>query len=452
MFIETIGLTKSTLLKKFEHIVNTQFPYLRESKLFLAISGGKDSMTLSHLLLQFGIEHTLLHCNFKLRADESDGDEKFVRSYAEINKLILHVESFDTYKISQEQKVTIQECARTLRYDWFKIFLQEENSLLLTAHHRDDSIETFFINLLRGTGFRGLAGIPVDENKIIRPLSSFTNEDIYRYIDTNKIEYRVDSSNAKRDYLRNKIRLDLIPSLVELDPDFQNKMGDIFEELNQVKKLIDLQVTNFNSVNLKKEKNSFSYTLASLRGLDAFFRQQVFRNYGIHQKKFTAFEEFLNAKTGAQFYTDHFSFLKDREEIIITTNSEKKEKVNQQIDKLPFELNANDTLIFCCKSNDIQLKKEIKNLQQVDFSKLNFPLTLRNWQEGDKIKPLGMQGTKLISDILIGKKINRNEKENILVIVNSDENIIAIVGLLVGEDFKLVTNSTTVLEIKLLIN
>lgn len=449
MFIEIVRLRKSTLLDKFKHIIDTEFPYLRNAKLWLAISGGKDSMTLSNLLLQSGIQHSLLHCNFQLRGDESEEDEKFLRNYAAKNNLVLHVKRFDTYQISQEQKLTIQECARKLRYEWFKSFLEEENSLLLTAHHRDDSIETFFINLFRGTGFRGLAGIPVSENKIIRPLSGFTSEDIYHYIDAHHIDYRADSSNAKRDYLRNKIRLDLIPALIDLDPDFQTKMGDVFTELNQLKKLVDQQVRLFNSKHLNADGKTFRYVISALQDVDDFLLLQIFRDYGIYQKNVAALKNFLNAKTGAQFHSDTFSFLKDREEIIISSKTEKSEKIAIQIAEIPFELVTKESTITFSETGDTNLNKKNKNLQQVDFDKLSFPLTVRNWQEGDKIKPLGMSGTKLISDILIDKKINRVDKENILVLLDATNSLIALIGLSIHDDYKIETTTKSVLEILL---
>ena len=436
------------MLSQFKNNIETVFSELKSRKLFLAISGGKDSMALSHLLLQCGIKHTLLHCNFKLRGKESDDDELFLADYASKNGLEFHAKQFDTYQISTDQKLSIQECARKLRYDWFRTFIDKDNqSLLLTAHHRDDSIETFFINLFRGTGFRGLSGIPVFANKIIRPLSEFTSEDIYHYLSANQIEYRKDSSNSKKDYLRNKIRHDLIPVLAEMEPQFQSKMGNLFDELTQLKTHLDKEVEKFKTKHERCENEKYFYLLNEIKELDTFFMEQVFRSFGVYRKNVTALFNFLNAATGAQFYTESHQFLVDRDQLIVSKKNSISNDVYEIVAEVPAILNLSGKTISINKKEDFEIEKANTAIQQVDFSKLDFPLTLRNWQTGDKIKPLGMKGSKLISDILIDKKIDRLDKENVLTLLNSDGIIIAIFGVLISEDFKITASTIAVLEI-----
>ncbi|MBK9190961.1 MAG: tRNA lysidine(34) synthetase TilS [Crocinitomicaceae bacterium] len=347
---------------------------MKNGKIYLAISGGKDSMTLSHLLISSGNKHTLLHCNFKLRGKESDADELFLIQYAQQNNLEIHTIQFDTAQIATEKKQTIQECARNLRYNWFNSFLQQDdNSFLLTAHHLDDSIETFFINLFRGTGYRGLAGIPPINGKIVRPLSDFTADEIYRYIDAHKIEYRVDSSNAKKDYLRNKIRHDLIPELLELHPDMRPKMAVLFDELNDLKKYMNSEKEKFNQKYLIEKSDQVHYSIQALKECNPFLLEHVLYTYGIHRKNASEFEKFLNSQTGSEFYSADFKFIIDREFLCILKNGNSDRNLSCNIERLPFNTTLNSSVISLTESNNTSVDKSNPAVQKFDLSKLNYP-------------------------------------------------------------------------------
>ena len=452
MFTETASLTTSLMLTKFQTIIDQKFPFLRTAELYLAISGGKDSMTLSHLLSQSGINHTLLHCNFQLRGKESDQDELFLQEYAAKNKLQIHVQKFNTAQIADEKKLSIQECARNLRYEWFRKFIDgNSNAFLLTAHHLDDSIETFFINLLRGTGFRGLSGIPVNANQIVRPLSDFTAEEIYRYIDANHLDYRSDSSNAKRDYLRNKIRHDLIPVLAEVTPDYQAKMSAIFDEFTSLKHHVDHEVNAFNELYRRQEKNQIRYKLDVIQKADSFFREQVLRAFGIYKKNTSEFFKFLSSSTGSEFRTQDFIFYIDREDLLITESAHKSEIHFAQI----HELHDQICLDFCGvqleRKKAFELIKNNSKIQQLDFAKIKFPITIRNWQQGDKIKPLGMSGHKLVSDILIDKKVSMADKSNQLVIADAAEELVCLVGLVIGDEYRVDDQTLEIVQVSILV-
>ncbi len=439
------------MLTKFQTIIDQKFPFLRTAELYLAISGGKDSMTLSHLLSQSGIKHTLLHCNFQLRGKESDQDELFLQEYAVKNNLKIHVQKFNTAQIADEKKLSIQECARNLRYEWFRRFIDgNSNAFLLTAHHLDDSIETFFINLLRGTGFRGLSGIPVNANQIVRPLSDFTAEEIYRYIDANHLDYRSDSSNAKRDYLRNKIRHDLIPVLAEVTPDYQAKMTAIFEEFTSLKHHVDHEVNAFNELHKRQDKNQIRYKLQVIQGVDPFFREQVLRGYGIYKKNAAEFSKFLTRSTGSEFRTRDFIFYIDRDDLLLAEASDKSEIHFAQIHELYDQICLDFCGVKLERKKSFQLIKNDSSIQQLDFAKIKFPITIRTWQQGDKIKPLGMSGHKLVSDILIDKKVSMADKSNQLVIVDGTDELICLLGMVVGEGYRLTDSTGEVFQIELL--
>ncbi|MBL7900292.1 MAG: tRNA lysidine(34) synthetase TilS, partial [Crocinitomicaceae bacterium] len=368
------------------------------------------------------------------------------------HKLKIETVQFNTAQIAAEKKLSIQECARNLRYDWFNLFLQkEENSFLLTAHHLDDSIETFFINLFRGTGYRGLAGIPPMNGKIIRPLSEFTADEIYRYIDLNKIEYRTDSSNAKKDYLRNKIRHDLIPELLELQPDMRSKMSTLFEELNDLKKYMNTERDKFNQQFLDSKSDYFRYPITALKECDPFLREHVLNTYGIHRKNAAEFEKFLHAQTGSEFFTSNNKFIIDRDLISILPNKKLASDLSYLIEKLPFQQEINSSILSLSESKDTRIDKTNQAIQKLDLAQIKLPVQLRHWKNGDRMKPLGMRGTKLISDILTDNKISSAERSMQLVLEDHTGEIISIPGMVISEDFKITEDSTMALIIELTI-
>ena len=209
------------MLSKLETHLSENFSFLKEKKLLLATSGGLDSMVMADLFQKMNFDVAIAHCNFQLRGLESFGDQNFIQEYAERNKISVFITQFDTENFAKDYKLSIQIAARTLRYDWFYELLETKNyDYLLTAHHLDDNVETFLINLTRGTGLDGLTGIPEQNEKIIRPLLIFSRDEIEDYAKENNILWREDSSNASDKYLRNKIRHHIVPILKELNPDF----------------------------------------------------------------------------------------------------------------------------------------------------------------------------------------------------------------------------------------
>jgi tRNA(Ile)-lysidine synthase len=228
------------MLTKFQHHIELNFPYLKEKKLLLAVSGGLDSMVLMHLFQELNYSIGIAHCNFQLRGKESDADENFVKLQAEKFQIPIFSTRFETEKFANTNKLSIQLAARKLRYDWFYQLLEEENyDYLLTAHHLDDQLETFLINLSRGTGIEGLTGIPATNDKIMRPLLPFSREEILAFAEENSLSWREDSSNASTKYLRNKIRHEVIPILKTLNPNFLPTFENTLEHLNQANALVN---------------------------------------------------------------------------------------------------------------------------------------------------------------------------------------------------------------------
>ncbi|UKN03039.1 tRNA lysidine(34) synthetase TilS [Paracrocinitomix mangrovi] len=434
------------MLERFKEIIFSDYPDINDRKIFLAMSGGKDSMVLSVLLTKCNIKHILLHCNFHLRGEESDQDELFVRNYALKNQIELRVKNFNTIEEANNLNLNIQLAARKLRYDWFFNELKSNNDLLLTAHHLDDSIETFFINLLRGTGIKGILGIPKYNQQIYRPLNKFTVDDIYSFIDQQNIEYREDSSNKLSDkYLRNNIRHNIIPSFLELEPEFKKKMSSFFDEMSDINELIEKIASNFSS-EIVTSGNLKSIGLEKVIQLNNTILLRVFDPFGIKRSNIKEFIKFLkNSNTGSIFKSTEFEFLLDRDRIFI----------RQQALKVDVAINIDDSIPAQIEIFHKQLKFELKNKADflndviyLDKGKIEFPLKVRNWQNGDKILPLGLNGGKLVSDILIDKKFSLFEKEEIIVIEDNTGKLIAIPPFLTSENFKVDNQTFEILVIQ----
>lgn len=422
------------MLKKFISYFNSEFPEPDKNNFYLAISGGKDSMVLSHLLIKSGIDHTLLHCNFKLRGNESDEDELFVKKHADKHQLKCITISFDTVLESDKRGDNIQLTARNLRYEWFnKIMSENDTNILLTAHHRDDSIETFFINLLRGTGIKGLSGIPSRNGQVFRPLINFELSDIFKLIEEFNIDYRQDSSNSENKYLRNKIRHTLVPMIEELSPEFRKKFTALFTEQKELDDYLNNQIKNNIAPHIIEYKN---YLGISIDILDNNYLNRFFlKEYGIHRSRSAEFFKFIQSNTGSQFQSSSHTFLKDREQILL-----KRRGISSKL--IENSIHSKDLPIVI---NDIKLSKKKVNANEardssglfLDMNKLSFPLKIRNWEKSDRIVPFGMNGSKLVSDILIDKKYNRFQKDDVLILCDSTNQLVAIPGIMISNQVRL---------------
>ena len=228
------------MLAKFQNHINQNLPFLKGKKLLLATSGGIDSMVLLHLCDELKLDVRVAHCNFHLRGDESNEDEEFVKTQCEKLGVLLFVNHFDTKKFAAERKLSIQVVARNLRYEWFNtLLINNDYDYILTAHHLDDSLETFLINFTRATGLDGLTGIPQQNGTIIRPLLPFSRNEIEAFAKENELQWREDSSNISDNYLRNKLRRDVIPILKEINPSLLSSFESTISNLQQAQTMVD---------------------------------------------------------------------------------------------------------------------------------------------------------------------------------------------------------------------
>jgi len=425
---------------KVQHFINEKSLFKREDKLILGISGGADSVCLMHILLALGCSFELTHCNFNLRGEESDADEDFVKDLAKKYQLKIHVKHFDTLAYAAKNKISTQMAARDLRYAWFdKLMIKSSAKYLAIAHHANDDIETFFINLVRGSGLKGFLGIKEKNNLIVRPLLVVSRLEIEQYLKERDIVFREDSSNASVKYLRNKIRHELMPLLAEMNPSIQETVKDEMRILEGVAQVYDAKVEEVRK-DLTQEKNGIvQFEISALLALNPLhnYLYELLSPYGFYTVE--AISKALKGKSGKQFFSTTHQLVVDRENIFISLLNKENEVFNitekntslvNPLD-IKFKVTTNKTIIYD------------NNIAQLDFEKLKFPLTLRKWKQGDKFMPLGMKKFKKLSDFFIDNKFSIIDKQEQWLLC-SDVDIVWLVGCRIDERYKLETNTKKV--------
>lgn len=433
------------MLEKFKDHLHQQLPFLKDRKLLLATSGGIDSMVMADLFHKLHYKIAIAHCNFQLRDVESFEDEKFVVAYAQKRNIPIYTTKFDTQAFANDYKLSIQLAARELRYHWFDELLEDENyDYILTAHHADDNLETFLINLSRGTGLEGLTGIPEQNDQVIRPLLNFSRIEIEAYAQENKIEWREDSSNASDKYLRNKIRHDLVPLFKALNPNFLSSFQKTQSYLQESKVMADDAAIMVYQQVASEHEDEIHFDLKKLKQLPNYtsYLYQWLRVFG-----FTAWDDIYaltDGQSGKQVFSPEYRLLKNRHFLIVAPIVDEDETTEFTIEKNQHEVNFPLKISFC-KVADIG---NISNsVIFVDEEKLQFPLTLRKWRTGDFFQPIGMQGqSKKLSKFFKDEKFSLIDKENSWLLCSEDK-IVWVVGFRQDERFKATQNTKKILKI-----
>ena len=432
------------MIGQFQAYINRYNLLAEGEKVILALSGGIDSMVLADLLLKSKVEFVAAHCNFHLRGEESDGDEKFVREFAEKNGIQCFVKHFETEKFAKEQGLSIEMAARDLRYAWFEELRQQLGyNKIAVAHHADDQAETFFINLLRGAGLRGLKGMLPQNGVIIRPLLWASREQIRQYAVENQIVWREDHTNAESVYLRNKIRNQLLPVFDELQPEARQGLYKSLEHLaseNELyRELLNEKLAQI--VEQEGETQSFPTLNSKFSTLNFQLLFEWLRQFGFNADQCRFIYEAIGTGIGNHYYSPTHRLVIGRSELHL---SEIKEDGNDevQVGLGEKELFSPLHLKFAqfVKFADFTIDKSRK-VAQLDFDKLKFPLTLRHWLHGDRFHPLGMKGSKLLSDFFVDQKFTEQQKSSVWLLTSSDGDIVWVVGWRIDDRFK-VTNET----------
>ena len=414
----------------FDQHIKSHFPFLFEQKILVAVSSGLDSMVLADLCLKSELNIALAHCNFKLREAESDKEEAFVSNYAKTHKLTFFTKHFNTTHFAETTKISIQMAARELRYNFFdELCDSQQFDTILTAHHADDNLETFFINLSRGSGIDGLTGIPKINDKIARPLLPFSRNQIYEYAKMHHIQWCEDSSNASLKYKRNALRHELIPVLKSIYPTILEALNTTQNNLIASQDLIKNHIEDIENRVIKfSSLDEIHYTIEQLKLLNPLrsYIYPLFGKYG-----FTDLDEIyhlVDAQSGKQIHSNTHSILKDRNVMILMPKSALKSDFFLSITDLEKEIKLSEFGVHLNFERESNLGNSSKNTLFLDHDKLQFPLVLRSWAEGDFFYPSGMTGKKKLSKYFKDEKLSLLQKSKVLLLC-SKEDVVWVVGM-----------------------
>ncbi|MCU4175005.1 tRNA lysidine(34) synthetase TilS [Carboxylicivirga sp. N1Y90] len=420
-----------------------------QDSLLVAVSGGADSMALLSLLSKQNWHIEAAHCNFQLREEESEGDAELVRSFCDNLGIRLHTKRFSTEAYAGQNKISIEMAARDLRYSWFNQLLSDHGlDFIISGHHGNDNIETFFLNLIRGTGVKGLTGMAYKNDKVLRPLLGYSQDDILIYCKENQIPYRDDSSNTDTKYLRNKIRHELIPVIETINPSFFKTMQNNMMHLNEAEMLLKHVVEEFRDEVLVDEHDQIIIPISKLQ-LYAEKRTilfEVLRPYGFNTTVVDEVLEHLDGLSGKQFFSDTHRLIKDRHNLLVL------EKKDIEVDHFWVEegltLNPIKLLVSAYEKTPDFAFSKTNDQVHFDADTIELPLLVRRWQHGDEFMPLGMKGFKKLSDFFIDNKFSLADKENAWIMI-SGEDIIWVLGHRIDERFKTTKRTKRILEFKL---
>lgn len=436
-------------LTEFIHSCRSLF--CPEQKGLLAVSGGVDSSVLCHLMHEAGFPFAIAHCNFHLRPGECDRDERFVCQLAERYGADLYLARFDTEGYASRQGLSIEEAARDLRYQFFQEVLDgkhapeyvhgqassEALAYIATAHHRDDATETFFINLLRGTGISGLHGIRSKNGKIVRPLLPFGRDEIEAYAQANGLSHVEDCTNATTAYRRNQIRLRVMPLLRDIAPNIDVTMQQNISRLSEVEQIYSQSIASYRSRLVRPQGEEVVLAVCDVRALvpQRTILYELLRPYGFSSstvEEILAHVNNLEAQTGAQFFSPTHRLMHDRDSLVVSRRSDPStavvplERKNLVEPHVVVSLASQHVRVDVCHSVDFSTLTPCEAC--FDMDRLRWPLSFRHWQEGDRFRPFGMKGTQLVSDYFSDHKFSLLQKEQTWLLCDADNTILWIVG------------------------
>ena len=469
------------LLQRYQEFIKKEALFSPKDKLLLAVSGGVDSVVLCELCKQAGYAFTIVHCNFQLRGEESVRDEEFVKKLGEKYRVDVKIKKFDTQKFAEENRLSIQEAARDLRYKWFFYLWQSETlgnnlnttekenilgwhtpstrSFVLTAHHADDNIETLLMNFFRGTGLHGLTGIPVAGaspilNYLRRPLLPFTKNELIAFAKENKLDFVEDSSNLSNKYTRNLFRHEIIPAISKVYPQVNENLTENISRFKEIEILYKLAVGDIKKKLIKEKGSEWHIPVKQLMGYNnRALIYEIIAGFGFSEKQIDEVIKLAESDSGKYIDSPSFNFriIKHRHWFIISP-------INSVDSKMIIIEEKDRSVLF--EEGVIEVEKlqttnfnpqTSNNIACLDSKDINYPLILRKWKTGDYFYPLGMMKKKKLSRFFIDQKLSKTEKEKIWVI-EMDKKIIWVVGKRIDERFKVTEQTKSGLKISYLPN
>lgn len=443
---------QARVLKKVENYIEKNNLLSSYAKVIVGVSGGADSVALLHVLKQLGHNCIVAHCNFHLRGEESDNDEIFVREMANELHLAFEQIDFDTTDYARKCKISVEMAARELRYNWFEQVRKTHTaSAIAVAHHADDNVETLLMNLTRGTGLKGLTGIPLQNGYIIRPLLCCTRSDIVNYLIKYNLHHITDSTNAQNDYTRNKFRNQIIPLFEKINPSFKQTITALIERFEEIEAVYNEKMIETKSKITSTENNYFKIDIQQLKHTK--YRKSLLYDillpYSFHADTVENIIHNLDSEPGSIFYSLTHKLLHDRDFLIVSKNNiplQQSYNISESVTEIsePIHLNISKRIY------NTKISKS-KLFATLDASKFTFPLVLRHWQKGDSFVPFGMKNSKKLSDFFIDTKMNRFEKENTWLLCAGND-IVWVVGYRIDNRFCVDSNTQHIIEIQLIDN
>ncbi len=445
-----------TLQQTFLSYIAKHHLFTKEDHLLIAVSGGLDSAVLCALCKEAGFNFSIAHCNFKLREEESDRDEMFVKNIAAEMNVPFFVTSFDTITEAKKNKTAIEETARNLRYDWFLELMAQSKqtdsplSLLLTAHHADDNIETVMMNFFRGTGIRGMRGIQPRQNNIVRPLLFAQRKELQEYAVANNVAFVTDSSNASNDYTRNLFRNEILVSIEKVYPEASKNILKNIERFADVEYLYNESIENKIEKLVERKGHELHVPVLKLLKTKPLHTvvYEIIKDAGFTAAQVHDAEKLLYSESGKYIKSATHILLRNRNWLIIAPLSPADATLNIVLEE------EDNKVVFAAGTLSLTKAAMPENLftdadsVYIDAADLHYPLLLRKWKTGDYFYPLGMNKKKKLSRFFIDQKLSLLQKEQTWVL-ESNKKIVWVVGYRIDDHFKVTSNSKQIVKLSL---
>jgi len=439
------------MIQRFIKYISDNHLFNQADTILVGVSGGIDSVVLLDLLDKAGFPVAIAHCNFRLRGKESDGDERLVSELARKYDAPIFKTSFETADYAQENKISIEMAARDLRYQWFETIRSTHHfDCIAVAHHRDDQLETFFLNLARGTGLSGLTGMKPVNGKIVRPLLFASRDEIEKYRHENFLDFREDSSNQSLDYQRNKIRHTLLPVMDTLNPSFRDGLIKTMGYLDDVSKICDQAIQQTWERVAVRKGTDYLVSIAELKLLDPLptYLFEFLKSFGFNSQVVADIVASLDGISGKQFVSQTHRLVHDRDLLILAplqTENRKLFYLEEGMKELAFPVHLK--ISVSGKSDKFKIT-DSRFVACIDRDHIQFPLLIRRWKKGDYFKPLGMNGFKKISDFFIDSKLSLPEKENVWILANGEQ-VVWIIGHRLDDRYKITPGTQNIIKLEI---